>query len=429
MLYGSPAGLTAAGNQLWSQDSPGIRGSTGGDAFGRSMAVGDFNGDGFGDLAVGVPSEEEGVSTAGAVNVIYGSAAGLTSAGNQFLSQNSPGIAGTSEEDDAFGWSLAAASFGNSAHDDLLVGVPFEDVGGVEDAGAVQVLYGSAGGLTSADNESWTQSSTGITTRPEEGDLFGWSVAAGDFGKGADADVAVGSLGEDIGRLPDAGVVHVLFGSPDGLTSSEGQTWSQNSRGVPGTAEKSSFFGSTLTAANFGRKDHADIAVSVPGGGTSNADRSGAIVLLYGSDSGPTSAGSQLWSQDAKGIKDTAEAGDFFGVSLAAADLGRSAHADLVVGVPNESIGDVRSGGVNVIYGSANGLTSADNQFWDPGSPGIKGGVSPDALFGSPLAAGDFGKSGRADLVIGVAEVAIGEGSPGAGMAHVVYGSASPDLA
>jgi hypothetical protein len=48
----------------------------------------------------------------------------------------------------SFGWSLAVANFGTIAHDDLLVGVPGEDVGDVKDAGADQVLYGSADGLT-----------------------------------------------------------------------------------------------------------------------------------------------------------------------------------------------------------------------------------------------------------------------------------------
>ena len=139
VLYGSAAGLTSAGNQLWSQDSPGIEGVTRAhDYFGAALAVGDFNGGGFGDLAIGVPWEQEG-SGGGAVNVIYGSALGLTAAGNQLWSQDSPGVTGAAEADDGFGGSLAAANLGHSSHDDLVVGVPSEDVDRVLDAGAVQV--------------------------------------------------------------------------------------------------------------------------------------------------------------------------------------------------------------------------------------------------------------------------------------------------
>ena len=53
-----------------------------------------FNGDGFADIAIGVPNEDQAGADDGAVNVIYGSAGGLTSTGNQVWSQDSPGIAG-----------------------------------------------------------------------------------------------------------------------------------------------------------------------------------------------------------------------------------------------------------------------------------------------------------------------------------------------
>jgi hypothetical protein len=52
-------------------------------------------------------------------------------------------------------------------------------VGDVKDAGAVQVLDGSADGLTSSGNELWTQDSSGITSRAEEEDAFGFSAAPG----------------------------------------------------------------------------------------------------------------------------------------------------------------------------------------------------------------------------------------------------------
>ena len=67
----------------------------------------DFNGDGFADLAVGVPDEDIGsIGAAGAVNVLYGTAGGLSSAGNQFWNQNSSGILDTAEGNDEFGAAL-----------------------------------------------------------------------------------------------------------------------------------------------------------------------------------------------------------------------------------------------------------------------------------------------------------------------------------
>ena len=53
----------------------------------------DYNGDGFDDLAIGVPDEDIGaISNAGAVNVLYGSASGLTAAGDQLWHQDSSGV-------------------------------------------------------------------------------------------------------------------------------------------------------------------------------------------------------------------------------------------------------------------------------------------------------------------------------------------------
>src|SRR5687767_7141537 len=61
VLYGTSSGLSAAGSQLWRQGSGGILGTPeADDQFGQVLAAGDFNGDGFGDLAIGVPLEGPG---------------------------------------------------------------------------------------------------------------------------------------------------------------------------------------------------------------------------------------------------------------------------------------------------------------------------------------------------------------------------------
>jgi hypothetical protein len=109
VLYGSGTGLTATGSQLWSQDSPGIAGGAEpDDIFGEALAAGDFNGDTRADLAIGALGEN---SFAGVAHVLYGAAiVGLTAAGSQLWSQDSPGIPGASEAFDAFGETLAAGT-------------------------------------------------------------------------------------------------------------------------------------------------------------------------------------------------------------------------------------------------------------------------------------------------------------------------------
>lgn len=65
--------LSALGNQLWHQDIPSIVDEAeAGDEFGMALTYGDFNGDGYADLAIGVPFEGiEGMERDGVVNVLY----------------------------------------------------------------------------------------------------------------------------------------------------------------------------------------------------------------------------------------------------------------------------------------------------------------------------------------------------------------------
>jgi hypothetical protein len=70
----------------------------------------DFNNDGFADLAVGVVGENLGaIGNAGAVNVLYGSAGGLTGTGSELFTQDSPGVPDSVEFDDIFGEALPAS--------------------------------------------------------------------------------------------------------------------------------------------------------------------------------------------------------------------------------------------------------------------------------------------------------------------------------
>jgi hypothetical protein len=185
-------------------------------------ASSDFDGDGFDDLAVGVPEEDIGtIRDAGAVNVLYGSPGGLTATGDQFFHQNTPGVQDTAERDDLFGDSLVTGDFDGDGFDDLAVGVPFEDIVNIGDeAGAVNVLYGSPQGLTATGDQFLHQDSPGIRDRAELTDGFGRSLAAADFGRSPQSDLAVGVPSEDIGTIVSAGAVNVLYGSPQGLTAS-----------------------------------------------------------------------------------------------------------------------------------------------------------------------------------------------------------------
>src|SRR5690606_26188089 len=234
VLYGSSAGLSADGSQLWSQGSPGAPGTPEfGDKFGRGLAAGDFDGDGYDDLAAGVPFEDDGVAwDAGAVNVIYGSAAGLTATGSQLWTQESGDVPSASEETDRFGFAVAVGDFDGDGYDDLAVGVLGED----DNAGAAIVLFGAAAGLTAEESQFWMQGTGGLPGESELGDHFSSALAAGDFdGDGRD-DLTVGVPYEDVGAEADAGAAHTIYGSAGGLTA-DGNQFLHQGAALPVAAE------------------------------------------------------------------------------------------------------------------------------------------------------------------------------------------------
>jgi FG-GAP repeat len=422
VLYGRSGGLSAASSQIWKQGDLSLTDEAG-DAFGSSLAAGDFNNDGFTDLAVGIPGEDVAATDEGALAIIYGSGGGLTSAGTEFLTQDVISSTDGAENDDGFAQSLAAGSFGDGAADDLAIGISGEDVGVLTNAGAVTVVYGSGGGLSGADNQTWTQDSSLVEGIAETGDLFGFSLAAADFGQSKQDDLAIGAVEESVGEAIDAGAVNVLYGSSSGLLPFGDQIWTQDSEGVKGTAEEIDLFGYSLAAANFGKSGKADLAIGVLFQDVGSAFFAGAVNVLYGSSSGLTAGGNQLWTQNSPGIADKSEAVDEFGLSLAAGNLGKSAQADLAIGVPVEGVGGSSgAGAVNVIYGSTKGLVSKGNQLWTQNSSGVKDAAEANDVFGSSLLAVNFGKTSHADLAIGVPSEDVGVVAD-AGAVSVLYGT------
>ncbi len=95
------------------------------------------------------------------------------------MSPGASGLADSGIAAEAAAGSLQA-DFNNDGFADLAVGVPFEDVGDIIDAGAVNVLYGTAAGLTGSGSQLFTQNSPGIGSAAEQFDLFGDALTAGD---------------------------------------------------------------------------------------------------------------------------------------------------------------------------------------------------------------------------------------------------------
>lgn len=407
--FGPPGGVDDPPRiQRWQPGSAGLPASvTNGDRFGAALAAADFDDDGFPELVVGAPEDDESsfVDT-GSIVVLKNSPTGFVTEAARWHG-HSPGLHSSGEADEHFGSTLTVGDFGKGHYPDLAIGVPGEDVDAFRDAGAVVVLYGSSSGVTAAGNQQWHGSSSGFKSRGEAGDGFASALVAGDFNGDQLDDLAIGVPEEDVAiegedPAPDGGAVNVLYGAETGLSATGNQQWHGSSPGLEGAAEVDDRFGAALAAGDFDKDTFEDLAIGTPGEEVADNFGAGAVVVLYGSTGvGIATAGNRQWHGDNTVAE--AEPVDGFGNALSAADFDGDRDADLAIGVPREDIeaAAADAGAVVVLYGSPGvGLDTAYDEEWEDGTLG--GRPETNDELGASLAAGDFNNDGFLDLAVGV---------------------------
>ncbi|KUN77694.1 hypothetical protein [Streptomyces griseoruber] len=340
----------------------------------------DFNGDGIADTAIADPDATvSGKERAGLVHIVLGGGKGVVE-----ISQDTANVSDGAEAGDRFGFSLAVYDADKDGCSDLAVGIPYEDVGTVVDAGYVQIIYGSATAVGSeVPSRGFIQGETQpLGGGPEPGDWLGYAVGAGTSTTGIPY-LVIGVPGEDGAAGTDMGLFGYVYG-----TSYAAVNVSQGSAGVWEDEEAYDRFGASIAATD------RFFVVGAPGESVGTVGFAGGlqafrpVINTEGIPDPIFGMGqNRVVSDDT-----TAETDDQYATALALAPYRPSGAATvtdaiLAVGVPGEDVGTVAdSGGVEIYHIAADGTVTLLNWI-EQNVDGVDGDAETGDYFGQRLAA------------------------------------------
>jgi hypothetical protein len=367
-----------------------------GDTFGNSVAsMGDLDGDGVGDVAVGARWDDDGGSGRGAVWVLFLETDGTVKS-HQKISDTEGSFTGALDDGDNFGTSSLGDLDGDGVGD-LAVGAYFDDDGDAN-RGAVWVLFLNPNGTVKSHQKiSDTEGSfTGIL---DNNDRFGNSVASlGDLDGDGVGDLAVGAYFDDDGDA-NRGAVWVLFLNPDGTVKSH-QKISDTEGGFTGTLGWAVRFGrSVASLGDFDGDGVGDLAVGSNQDDDGGPTRGAVWVLFLNSDG--TVKSHQKISDTEGGFTGTLDDQDFFGESVASlGDLDGDGVGDLAVGATQDDDGGENRGAVWVLFLNSDGTVKSHQKISDTDG-GFTGILDDLDFFGGAASLGDLDGDGVGDLAVG----------------------------
>ena len=360
-------------------------GAVAGDQFGTSVSsAGDINGDGFTEVIAGANLYDVGGLHTGRAYVYFGAAnSEMDNAADVILT----GIAAG----DQFGFSVSSAGDMNGdGYSDLMSGAILNDAGGLS-AGRVYIYLNSMTGTDIADE---------FFTAESAGDEFGFSISsAGDINGDGFSDIIIGADENNAGAI-NAGRVYIYFGGiiQDNIADLT----------ITGAATNDNFGGSVSSAGDVNGDSFSDVIVGAAFNNSNGAD-AGRAYVYYGGNIPDTIADV---------ILNGAVTADQFGSSVSSAgDVNGDGYSDVVVGAPYSDGAGINSGRAYIFFGGSLMNNIADIT--------CIGEASSDNLGIAVSTAGDFNGDGFSDVIAGAHTN--DAGGANAGRAYIFFGGTVPD--
>ncbi len=455
-----------------------IQGDAADDQAGYSVSsAGDVNGDGYDDLIIGAYQGDDGGVDAGEAYVVFGKKNGfgteVETNGNKrqvidltSLTAADGFIIQGDAADDQAGYSVSSAGDVNGdGYDDLIIGAPHDDAGGVS-AGAAYVVFGKAAGFgTAVDNGAGTNRQvidlTSLTADQgfiiqgdAAGDQAGYSVSlAGDVNGDGYDDLIVGAYQGNDGGV-DAGAAYVVFGKAaefgtavdngvgtnrqvidlTSLTADQGFI-------IQGDATMDKAGVSVSSAGDVNGDGYDDLIIGAYQGDDGGID-AGEAYVVFGKAAGFGTAvnnGADTNRQVIDVASLTADQGfiiqggtyfDKAGYSVSSAgDVNGDGFDDLIIGAHSGNGNGLDVGTAYVVFGKADGFGSSDadgravidlSSLTAVDGFVIQSNTRNKATAVSVSAVGDVNDDGFDDLIVGAYQ------GGDAGEAYVIFGKAMP---
>ncbi|HET6564373.1 MAG TPA: integrin alpha [Xanthomonadales bacterium] len=354
--------------------------------FGASVAgAGDINGDGYADVLVGAPLQLKIGVTTGSVFVYFGGAGAFSTTAGSILHD--------SEDGAQFGGSVAGpGDLNGDGYADVLVGARNFDNTANGNEGSAFVFFGGAGRITTTvdalieSNKTFTE--------------LGSSVAgAGDVNGDGYSDVILGAYSYDNGENNE-GAAFIYFGGSGAFDFTADAVIESNQLGA--------ILGWSVAGAGDVNGDgYSDVIVGAPQ--YQNTLAKGVAFIYFGS------SGSFDITADA--ILEYSPGGDFGHSVAGAGDVNGDGFADVIVGAPFISNGNIEEGVAFIYFGGASAFDTTPDALLEVDLNDADMGYSVSG-------AGDVNGDGYADVIVGARSYSNGQNNEGAAL--IYFGGSGP---